>query len=231
MAEFEWFKHEARHGAYTCRLPSCPNASIGFENDIALAQHESKHSAHMCSFSGCQYPPFDTLKSLTHHIKKQHETPAPPKMERQSIRSRVLGSSGSQHAFQTNTHLTHGSRIARNIVSVDASGQQHADRGQRGDYVLPSLVFNIPRQSAAEQISSSTELHGLENIGKDRPEMETPNREDRAEPIPTNSLPSYEETLVQRIDNALRIGQGYLENPTWQDELFIAERGFNVTRL
>lgn len=64
ITEFEWFKHEARHGAFTCRLPSCPNASVGFENELALEKHELEHTGHMCPFLGCQYPAFTLLGSL-----------------------------------------------------------------------------------------------------------------------------------------------------------------------
>lgn len=103
MTEFEWFKHEARHGAFTCRLPSCPHATAGFESEQLLTSHEAEHRAHICTHPGCPYPPFDSLNRLKQHVKQQHTTPSAQGPRRQGIRRQVRGTSERIHAPSQST--------------------------------------------------------------------------------------------------------------------------------
>ncbi|OTA94840.1 hypothetical protein M434DRAFT_394351 [Hypoxylon sp. CO27-5] len=71
--ELETFKSQFRACAYTCRLTSCPRATLGFESEILRLDHEMTHLPRIrCSFPGCQSPPFVSAQSLKIHEKRYH---------------------------------------------------------------------------------------------------------------------------------------------------------------
>lgn len=81
--ELELFKSQFRTSAFTCRLNSCPRATLGFESENLRLEHEMAHVRRFrCTFPGCKYPPFVSAQSLTNHLNKYHN-PNPP---RKSIR-------------------------------------------------------------------------------------------------------------------------------------------------
>src|SRR5579871_1584664 len=81
--ELELFKNQFRTSAFTCRLNSCPRATLGFESKKLRLEHEMAHVRRFrCTFPGCKYPPFVSAQSLTNHLNKYHN-PNPP---RKSIR-------------------------------------------------------------------------------------------------------------------------------------------------
>ncbi|KEZ45978.1 hypothetical protein SAPIO_CDS1375 [Scedosporium apiospermum] len=74
--DLESFKAQFHSSTFTCRLRSCPRATIGFESEKLLKEHEWAHSAGpRCSFPRCQYPPFANSQALKRHVEKHH-TPA-----------------------------------------------------------------------------------------------------------------------------------------------------------
>lgn len=76
LEELEAFRSEYRTSVYTCRLRSCPRATIGFESGKLRTEHELNHvrkNLHPCTFPGCQYPPFFTPQALKAHTRKQHD--------------------------------------------------------------------------------------------------------------------------------------------------------------
>ncbi|KAH9885562.1 hypothetical protein F4778DRAFT_774332 [Xylariomycetidae sp. FL2044] len=85
-SEMALFKSQFRSSAFTCRLGSCPRATIGFETEKLCHEHEANHSRRLsCSVPGCQYPPFGTTHALQRHLKTHHNSnPA-----RKTIRRRV----------------------------------------------------------------------------------------------------------------------------------------------
>lgn len=67
LQELERFKQEFRTAAFTCRLRSCPRATVGFDNDDLRLVHEASHRRIVCSVTDCQYPPFPSDRSLKEH--------------------------------------------------------------------------------------------------------------------------------------------------------------------
>lgn len=79
-AELEFFKSQLRTSAYTCRLSSCPRATLGFESKELLREHEISHTRRFpCTSPECQYPPFVSVQSLRNHTKKYHSSNLAPR--------------------------------------------------------------------------------------------------------------------------------------------------------
>ena len=72
VEELELFKRQFRNSAYTCRLGSCPRASLGFPSEQLRLEHERAHMRLRCTFSGCQYPSFISAQALRRHVNKYH---------------------------------------------------------------------------------------------------------------------------------------------------------------
>ncbi|KAI1208367.1 uncharacterized protein F4807DRAFT_468623 [Annulohypoxylon truncatum] len=71
--ELESFKSQFRGSAFTCRLSSCPRATLGFESEVLRVDHEMTHLPRLqCDFPGCQNPPFVSVQALRNHVKKYH---------------------------------------------------------------------------------------------------------------------------------------------------------------
>jgi len=71
--ELELFKTHFRTSAYTCRLRSCPRATLGFDTEKLRHEHEIGHAGGFrCSFSGCHYPPFRAAQNLASHTQRYH---------------------------------------------------------------------------------------------------------------------------------------------------------------
>lgn len=78
--ELEAFRNEFCKSVHTCRLRTCPRATIGFETRDLRIQHEVSHvRRYPCTQTGCQYPPFLSSRSLQQHIRKEHDTDKPPR--------------------------------------------------------------------------------------------------------------------------------------------------------
>ncbi|KAI1124794.1 hypothetical protein F5Y10DRAFT_279912 [Nemania abortiva] len=73
IEELEVFKSQHRASVYTCRLTSCPRATLGFESEALRLDHEMTHLPQFrCSFLGCQNPPFVSRQAVRNHEKKYH---------------------------------------------------------------------------------------------------------------------------------------------------------------
>lgn len=72
MEDLEKIKQEFRAIAFTCRLWSCPRATVGFDSEQLLLKHETSHRRILCDVSDCQYPPSPSVRSLTDHKSKCH---------------------------------------------------------------------------------------------------------------------------------------------------------------
>lgn len=82
--ELEFFKSQFRASAFTCRLKSCPRATLGFESEKLRLQHEMTHVRRFrCTFADCKFPPFMSAQALKSHASKYHSHDPPSK----SIRS------------------------------------------------------------------------------------------------------------------------------------------------
>ncbi|KAH0531370.1 hypothetical protein TsFJ059_000210 [Trichoderma semiorbis] len=82
--ELELFKSQFRNSAFTCRLKSCPRATLGFESEKHCLQHEMTHIRRLrCTAADCKFPPFVSPQALKMHTSKYHSHGVLPK----SIRS------------------------------------------------------------------------------------------------------------------------------------------------
>lgn len=82
--ELELFKSQFRTSAFTCRLKSCPRATLGFESEKHCLQHEMTHIRRLrCTAADCKFPPFVSPQALKIHTSKYHSHGLLPK----SIRS------------------------------------------------------------------------------------------------------------------------------------------------
>lgn len=69
--ELSAFKRDHRRIAFTCRIPSCSSATIGFDTEELRNQHEATHKPLLkCPKPDCQYPPFISLRALKSHEAK-----------------------------------------------------------------------------------------------------------------------------------------------------------------
>ncbi|KAL7914862.1 hypothetical protein GGI35DRAFT_161583 [Trichoderma velutinum] len=85
--QLEQFKQNFRTSAFTCRLWSCPYATLGFSNLDSLTRHEAEHAKHICRVQGCQYPVFNSARLLKNHVA-EHHTNRDQQLKRKSIRKR-----------------------------------------------------------------------------------------------------------------------------------------------
>ena len=98
--ELETFKNQFRTSAYTCRLRSCPRATIGFETDLLRYEHEMAHAGGFrCTYSDCQYPPFPSSKALKAHVSSCHNIVP----ERKSIRR--VGALGAPRSSEASPQI------------------------------------------------------------------------------------------------------------------------------
>lgn len=95
--ELELFKSEFRTSAYTCRLGTCPWATLGFDSESLLQEHELSHLRRFrCTWSDCKYPPFPSAQSLKNHVRKWHN-PTPPRKSIRTIPPSRQTARGSPH--------------------------------------------------------------------------------------------------------------------------------------
>lgn len=85
--ELEQFKQDFRTSAFTCRLWSCPHATLGFSTASCLTRHEKDHFKHVCRVPGCQVPPFTSARMLKDHVAECHTSSQ--RVVRTTIRARV----------------------------------------------------------------------------------------------------------------------------------------------
>ncbi|RSL55377.1 hypothetical protein CEP54_009422 [Fusarium duplospermum] len=81
--EMELFRAHFGTAALTCRLGSCPRATLGFETERLRSEHEMSHVRYFpCTFPGCQYPSLQSAQALRNHTSKYHA----PTAARKAIR-------------------------------------------------------------------------------------------------------------------------------------------------
>ncbi|KAF2017850.1 hypothetical protein BU24DRAFT_161284 [Aaosphaeria arxii CBS 175.79] len=150
VEELELFKSHFRTSAYTCRLRSCPHATIGFQTDKLRREHEVAHAGGFrCTFVGCQYPPFRTSKALKTHFSSNHSTdvPAPRKTIRKTGNTSL---SGRLRDSALNLEKERKSKVSRSGKITTSSKKHDADSGREtsGDprqrSPSPSVVTKRP---------------------------------------------------------------------------------------
>ncbi|RWA04744.1 hypothetical protein EKO27_g10361 [Xylaria grammica] len=72
--ELAQFQRDYSREAFTCRFPSCPRATEGFETDELRVDHEISHASPLkCPIASCQYPAFPTEQALRKHKRNCHD--------------------------------------------------------------------------------------------------------------------------------------------------------------
>lgn len=98
VKDLETFRDDHGTSRHTCRLRSCPHATLGFKSEELRIEHESSHvrkNLFPCIDPSCYYPPFLTAQALKAHTKKYHGAPIPrttirrPSSRNSTPRSRI----------------------------------------------------------------------------------------------------------------------------------------------
>ncbi|RMJ17033.1 hypothetical protein CDV36_003296 [Fusarium kuroshium] len=99
--EMELFRAHFGTAALTCRLGSCPRATLGFETERLRSEHERSHIRYFpCTFPGCQYPPLQSAQALRNHRSMYHA----PTTARTAIRKD--GTERHRHSREQSTVAT-----------------------------------------------------------------------------------------------------------------------------
>ncbi|GAW23033.1 hypothetical protein ANO14919_125810 [Xylariales sp. No.14919] len=130
--ELEEFKINFRTSAYTCRFASCPRATLGFESKEAFTEHEKAHLRRWaCTVSGCQYPPFDSAKSLQAHSRTHHSNTPRRRPIRKTLRPSDwdVGESNIQRHNDPGQRENHANQLIEgrdNTAQAQASAHESA---------------------------------------------------------------------------------------------------------
>ena len=153
--ELELFKNQFRTSAFTCRLNSCPRATLGFESEKLRLEHEMAHVRRFrCTFPGCKYPPFVSTQSLTNHLNKYHN-PNPPRKSIRHVGHIPVARSGNAAGLTTQPR---NSSILR---SLQDSGNQSDQRSKR------ELHPAAPYPSSPQVPNRSHTIHGQVPLAND----------------------------------------------------------------
>lgn len=163
--DLEAFRNEFCTSAHTCRLRSCPRATVGFETKALRIEHEVSHvRRYPCTHTGCRYPPFLTQRSLKDHVRKEHDiakTPRPLRRTKKTVSigerrqaSNTLGippipanrpSAPGQPPFNPQNHQTQQRTLVKQEdTSAIMSGKKHPGVPP-GHHMAPGMAHN-PKQ-------------------------------------------------------------------------------------
>lgn len=135
--ELALFKSQFSTSAYTCRLRSCPRATIGFEAENLRREHETVHAGGFrCTLSDCQYPPFQSSQKLKSHIDRCHSL-APA---RRSIRSVGLNDLPSKYPSSLKQGTDNNQQPE--LLDLNKVVSQGSDKGLSASAVLSNK--NMP---------------------------------------------------------------------------------------
>lgn len=153
LEELEAFRYEHRTSAFTCRLRSCPGATMGFGSAKLRMEHERSHvsrSLNPCTFPACQYPPFFTPEALKAHTRQQHDahmaTPRKAIRRVAAIVSRdALGRQPEVNSTTRNeSHDASGTLLLRPYQSRNNEVSSSRDHGaDLADPLLPGLIKTL----------------------------------------------------------------------------------------
>ncbi|KKP04433.1 NACHT domain-containing protein [Trichoderma harzianum] len=145
--ELELFKGQFRTSAFTCRLKSCPRATLGFESEKHCLQHEMTHIRRLrCTAAGCKFPPFVSPQALKMHTSKYHSHSLPPK----SIRGiQVSSNTTGSLVYQRNSPDT------RQNKNLPQNAGQKAQEG-RAKRKFPAGNDENPSRHKLSSADSST---------------------------------------------------------------------------
>jgi len=193
--ELELFKREFRTSAYTCRLPSCPRATVGFHTNELRLEHEATHSQRLrCLYLDCQYPPFTSARALKNHEIKCHE--------------KIQGRKRIRRVAAWPQHHREGSQQA-DRGDIQQSINQQAQAQQLAQQVNISSGAPIQQQQSMNPSPQTHPLPGLEALVApiDPHHMQMPN----AMNLPT---PNIRRPTPQEIKNIRNNPSGKMAHAT-----------------
>lgn len=140
--EYETFRNDFGNSAHTCRLHSCPRATVGFESEKRVIEHEAGHiRRHACKYPSCQYPPFLTQQALQNHVRREHDADFP----RKSIR-RVPGT--------INRAPDETQQTARESAALSKSFMSSRSIPPQSVPLAKGNTTDVPQQSELGQVSA-----------------------------------------------------------------------------
>lgn len=178
VQDLETFRDDHGTSRHTCRLRSCPHATLGFKSEELRIEHESSHvrkKLFPCIDPSCYYPPFLTAQALKAHTKKYHGAPIPrttirrPSSRTSTPRSRIsppikqLSRNTSSIPEQTLEETVSLLDILRNREMDEAPGGMK--RSNEPPYRLPNQVIQSDESkafsSSAASIFQNEETEGV----------------------------------------------------------------------
>ncbi|KAL7804000.1 hypothetical protein V8C43DRAFT_1900 [Trichoderma afarasin] len=153
--ELELFKSQFRTSAFTCRLKSCPRATLGFESEKHCLQHEMTHIRRLrCTAADCKFPPFVSPQALKMHTSKYHSHGLLPK----SIRSiQVSPKTIGILVYQKDLLGIHQSEgLPQNADQKAQEGQAKRKLSVQNDEDPSEHTLSPVDPSAADTVSSTT---------------------------------------------------------------------------
>ncbi|KAM6534445.1 hypothetical protein FALCPG4_004082 [Fusarium falciforme] len=144
--EMELFRAHFGTAALTCRLGSCPRATLGFETERLRSEHEMSHVRYFpCTFPGCQYPPLASAKALENHTSKYHAGVTARKTIRRTGSRRV------QHGQQQSTTSAFYQRLmeSQRMQASGSNPQPQPQDDQLSPWKTPGSDGDSPQQLTA----------------------------------------------------------------------------------
>ncbi|PON29052.1 NACHT domain-containing protein [Trichoderma gamsii] len=126
--ELELFKSQFRTSAFTCRLKSCPRATLGFEEEKSCLEHELAHVQKVrCTNPDCHFPPFASAQALKNHVNKHHNSAPKPRSIRDILTSRAIRSIPACH---NDERYKNKQRMPAKVISLPYNSKTRDDRVQ-----------------------------------------------------------------------------------------------------
>ena len=166
--ELESFRLRSRASAYTCRLRSCPRATLGFESAAARDEHEVDHARKFhCTYPSCQYPAFYSSQKLTRHMLDKHRMETPRRTMRQpGTRYQHENDGGRAILPSSNGPLRHMidevpvPRVQSNFLNKDDNYTQRTSDENAGD----ANSFSVPSDTIPGMLPPGHPQPGLPEL-------------------------------------------------------------------
>ncbi|UKZ47926.1 hypothetical protein TrVGV298_002161 [Trichoderma virens] len=152
--ELELFKSQFRASAFTCRLKSCPRATLGFESEKLRIQHELTHVRRWrCTFAGCNFPPFVSPQALKSHAEKYHSHGLPPRSIR-SIQVSPKPMSGPIHRGDYSSDTQENRQLPQEPGQMAQTGKVKRKLSVQDDWDPSSYVLSSGAPSGTDIFST-----------------------------------------------------------------------------
>jgi hypothetical protein len=174
--ELELFKRQFHTSAFTCRLKSCPRATVGFDSAQLLREHELSHVCRLrCAFPGCHYPPFSSAQALRRHGQRVHQPNQTPRPIRR------VGNFGQNQSAKSIERIEIDRKVSANLKTTEQIDRE-AERSKKWGSAL--------ERRAAERKSKWGLLPKSRSMATDDDAVGTQKSDLQTHPGSLSSLPS-----------------------------------------